>query len=826
MSGKVAYSHFVITDTLARPCKLVRMAAKKSPFFDTATTLGKIVAFFGVSALCGVLAAGLMVPVASLAGSGANAGVDIFNALPASFAGEPIAEPSKILAKDGSTIATFYSENRQPVKLKNISPVMRKAIVSIEDERFYQHNGVDMRGIARAAVNNFTSSSQQGASTLTQQYVNNLLINSDSVNGVDRSEMTISGTKNIADKAREAKLAISIEKEMSKDEILEGYLNLVLFSGRNYGVQAAAQRFYSIDAKDLNLQQSAMLAGMVQLPNAYNPESYPERSIKRRNTVLAAMLRTGAIDKAEYKKAVASDLNLKPHKTLSGCIAADSAAYFCDYVTKLIVSDDAFGKTAEARESLLYRGGLTIKTTLDPKLQKEAEKQSKAMIPADDKSNIGASIVTVEPGSGNILAMGQNKTYSPAEGKEFTEYNFAVEASKGGAGGFQGGSTMKPYTTLAWLQAGNTMSQRISAPNRKMYPQSFHWEASCLPAGYTTVGGGWDPANAVNSWASSGTVDYGLFNSVNSFTVAEASQLDLCDISANTENLGLVDYANYTDLATGKKTTTAQPISPANPSFVIGSAQITPLAQATAFATFANNGEYCENRALTSVTDASGNEYKVKPVTCSQELSPKVVSDLNGTLKKIASQKVAKGAIDYQIAGKTGTNNDANSTWFVGYTSGMSSAAWVGRWDKQRNLETPGYEIAGVTRSWVDSGTWASPLWVNYMKKVGDLYSTDSLGKGSVSPQSTPSSTSTESDSSNESDAPATSAPSTSAPSSDAPSSDAPASSAPSTSAPSSSAPSTSESSDTGNNGNGNSNGNGNGNGNGNNNSTDAKSDD
>lgn len=824
MSGKVAYSHFVITDTLARPCKLVGMAAKKSPFFDTATTLGKIVAFFGVSALCGVLAAGLMVPVASLAGSGANAGVDIFNALPASFAGEPIAEPSKILAKDGSTIATFYSENRQPVKLKNISPVMRKAIVSIEDERFYQHNGVDMRGIARAAVNNFTSSSQQGASTLTQQYVNNLLINSDSVNGVDRSEMTISGTKNIADKAREAKLAISIEKEMSKDEILEGYLNLVLFSGRNYGVQAAAQRFYSIDAKDLNLQQSAMLAGMVQLPNAYNPESYPERSIKRRNTVLAAMLRTGAIDKAEYKKAVASDLNLKPHKTLSGCIAADSAAYFCDYVTKLIVSDDAFGKTAEARESLLYRGGLTIKTTLDPKLQKEAEKQSKAIIPADDKSNIGASIVTVEPGSGNILAMGQNKTYSPAEGKEFTEYNFAVESSKGGAGGFQGGSTMKPYTTLAWLQAGNTMSERISAPQKKNYPASFRWKASCLPAGYTTVvgedGKGWSPANAVDSWASSGTVDYGLFNSINSFTVSEASRLDLCDISANTEKLGLVDYENYTDLATGKKTTTAQPISPANPSFVIGSAQITPLAQATAFATFANNGEYCENRALTSVTDASGNEYKVKPVTCSQELSPKVVSDLNGTLKKIASQKVAKGAINYQIAGKTGTNNGATSTWFVGYTSGMSSAAWVGRWDKQRFLATKNQEIAGVSRSWVDSGTWASPLWVNYMKEVGDLYSTDSLGKASFSPQSTPSSTSVESDSTTEAEAPATTAPSpTTAPSTSAPSSDAP-----SNSAPASSAPSTSESSDTGNNSNGNSNGNGNGNGN--NNSTDAKSDD
>ncbi len=721
------------------------MAAKKSPFFDTATTLGKIVAFFGVSAICGVLAAGLMIPVASVAGSGAKAAGEIFDALPASFKEAPISEPSKILAADGSTIATFYSENRQPVKIDQISPVMRKAIVSIEDERFYEHNGIDIRGISRAAVNNFTSSQQQGASTLTQQYVNNLLINSDVANGVDRSELTISGTKDVADKAREAKLAISIEKEMSKDQILEGYLNLVLFSGRNYGVQAAAQRFYSIDAKDLNLQQSAMLAGMVQLPNAYNPETYPERSLKRRNTVLAAMLRTGAIDQKEYDKAVKSDLALKPTDSKSGCIAAGDSAYFCDYVTELLASDDTFGKTKKDRENLLYRGGLTIKTTLDPRLQKEAAKQAHLMIPSDDKSNIGAAIVTVEPGTGNILAMGQNKTYAPTnkdKGPD-TMYNFAVEKAKGGAGGFQAGSTLKPYTTMAWLESGRGMYDKINAPRNKNYPASFRWKASCLPAGYTTVGGGWAPGNAVDGWASSGTVDYGLFNSVNSFTVSEASMLDLCDISGATERLGLLDYNE--DVNVG------QPISPANPSFVIGSARITPLAQATAFATWANKGEYCENRALTSVTDSSGNTYKVKPVTCEQVMSPQVVADMNGTMKKIASQKVAKGALNYPIAGKTGTNNGANSTWFVGYTTGMSTAAWVGRYDKDQMKKTMGKEIAGVSRRWVDSGTWASPMWTNYMKKVGDLYPTNSFGKASAKPAPKPKKVEEKSDSKDDS---------------------------------------------------------------------------
>ena len=717
------------------------MAAKKSPFFDTATTLGKIVAFFGVSALCGVLAAGLMVPVASLAGSGATAGAEVFDALPASFKGEPIAQPSKVLAADGSTIATFYSENRQPVKLKDISKVMQKAIVSIEDERFYEHNGVDVRGIARAAVNNFTSSSQQGASTLTQQYVNNLLVNADVVNGVDRSEMTISGTKDIADKAREAKLAISIEKEMTKDEILEGYLNLVLFSGRNYGVQAAAQRFYSVDAKDLNLQQSAMLAGMVQLPNAYNPEAYPERSLKRRNTVLAAMLRTGAIDKKEYDKAVKSKLAIKPKELKSGCIAADGAAYFCDYVTRLVTSDPAFGKAKKDRENLLYRGGLNIKTTLDKRLQKEAVKQTEKMIPSDDKSNIGAAIVTVEPGTGNILAMGQNKTYAPTDkdkGPE-TMYNFAVEAAMGGAGGFQAGSTFKPYTTMAWLESGHNMWEKLSTPV-KNYPRTFKWKASCLPRGYTTAddgkGGGWTPRNAV-PWPSSMTVDYGLLNSVNTATITEASKIDLCDISNAATRLGIIDYGENVDPKTREKSTYGQPVNPANPSFVIGSAQVTPLAQATAFATWANKGEFCQNRALTSVTDAKGNSYKVKPVSCEQVMDPQVAADMNGTMKKIG-KKATKGQIDYQIAGKTGTNNDANSTWFVGYTTGMSTAAWVGRYDKDKKLGTKGKVIAGVARGWTDSGTWAAPMWTNYMKQVGTLYPAASLGGAKAAPKPEP----------------------------------------------------------------------------------------
>jgi membrane peptidoglycan carboxypeptidase len=700
------------------------MAGRKSPFFDTATTLGKIVAFFGVSGLCGVLAAGLMVPAASVAGASASAGIEFFDALPAELQEEPLSVPSRILAKDGSTVATFYAENRVPVTLDKVSQHMKNAIVSIEDERFYDHNGVDVRGIARAAMHNLTSSSQQGASTLTQQYVNNMLINAMSLNGAAKEDLTISGTKDIGDKLREAKLAIAVEKEMTKEEILQGYLNIVLFSGTTYGVEAAAQRFYSVPASELNIQQSAMLAGMVQLPNVFNPEKNPETSMKRRNVVLGAMLKTGSITQEEYEEAVASDLDVKPRNVKSGCIAAPKAAYFCDYVSHLILADPAYGETKADREKLLYRGGLTIKTTLDPRLQKEAEKETKKMIPADDKSGLGTALVSVQPGTGDILAMAQNKEYGPYEGSEYTEYNFSVERNMGGAGGYQGGSTMKPFTTIAWLESGRNMWDTVNA-SRDFYPNEFAWKASCLPGGKAyalTDDGGWNVNNASAGFKRSMTVDYGLMWSINTATVAQAAQVDLCDIADATKRVHLVDGV------------TGEPQSPAAPSFVLGTASVTPLAQASAFAAFANKGEWCAPRALTEVTDAAGNSYQVPAESCEQALDPKVVANLNGTLSKIASQRVAKGTIDVPIAGKTGTNNGASSTWFLGYTTGISTAAWVGRGSQETN-EIFGSRIKGKVYDYADSATFASPMWLAYMKDVIDYYPAESFGRAESRPR-------------------------------------------------------------------------------------------
>ncbi|MGP9032253.1 transglycosylase domain-containing protein [Glutamicibacter mysorens] len=672
----------------------------------------------------------MLVPIAAIAKTGLTTGNNIVSALPSSFEKLPIPEPSTILDAGGKTIATFYQQNRQPVKLDDISPNMRKAIISVEDERFYEHKGIDPKGIARAVVGNLTSSSRSGASTLTQQYVNNLLVNNQVLTGAEES--TVSGQKDYADKIRELKYAVAIEKEMSKDEILEGYLNLVLFSGREYGVQAAAQRFYSVDAKDLNLQQSAMLAGMVQLPNVYNPINNPERSIDRRNKVLGNMYRTGAITKKEYDQAVKSDLELDPSISPSGCTAAKENAYFCDYVTNLILADDTYGKTKEDRENLLYRGGLTVKTTLNSKLNKKAAKDSAKAIDPKAKSNtdVFSSIVSVEPGTGKILTMAQNTTYGPEikNSGENTYYNFAVERSLGGAGGFQGGSTMKPYTTLGWLSEGNNMYDKINAKKQAFMPGT-KWRASCLPGGTTSVSSKWEPRNASPGFYRTMTVDTGLYWSINSATVQEAFKTDLCTIADYTEKLGVLDQ--------GAKGGPA-PISPANPSFIIGSAEITPLSQAAAFAAFANKGEYCEPRAITGVTDKDGNEYKVKKESCSQQIDPTYIADLNGTLQKIATKRVSKGRVAGPIAGKTGTNNYASSTWFVGYTTGISTAAWVGRLDGKAGEEENqmhGAMINDEKAPWmVDSSTYAAPLWVDFMEEAVQEYDRSSFGSARRQP--------------------------------------------------------------------------------------------
>lgn len=684
------------------------------------STVRRLIGFLLASVLAGALTAGTLVPLVVFTGTATNMASDAYASIPSFPKTTSVPESSVVYDRNGKVVAKFFAQDRKPVKLKNISPWMQKAIVSVEDERFYEHGGADPRGILRAAVANLAGAGgQQGASTLTQQYVNNRNILNQIADGVPASELTISGNKSVADKAREIKWANEIEQTMSKDEILEGYLNLVLFSGTTYGVEAAAQRFFSIPAKKLSIEQSAMLAGMVQRPGYFNPLTNPEATKQRRDAVLSRMLHNEAITKEQYDKAVKKDLGLKPSDTKSGCTAAKEAPYFCTYVYWEILKNPEFGKTQQDREYLLLNGGLQIHTTLDMKLQKAANKQVREAVPEGDKGGLGSAIVSRDNKTGDILAMAQNTRFGTSEKNPaaYTEYNFTTDRSHGGSGGFQGGSTAKPWTAMAWIEAGKSVKSTVNASRRDYSGTS--WDASCLPGKRYKIFEEWDVGNAIANQHKNMPMNKGLYWSINSATVAEAYQLDLCDITSVAERMGLLE---------GQVTTQGEPadaksLASSGPSLVLGAQPVTPLAQARGFGAFANKGMICNNRVFTKIKGADGTKYKVPEPECKRVFEENDVSTLNSILTKIARERVVMGRFSAPTGGKTGTNDNATSTWFAGYTEGMTTVAWIGRKDGTTQLGlNNGIKLRGIPVRKGDSMTHAGPMWAKYMAQVYQNY--------------------------------------------------------------------------------------------------------
>jgi membrane peptidoglycan carboxypeptidase len=450
-----------------------------------------LLGFVVLSCVCGALVAAYFVPQIAAAGAAVSGSLNFFNGLPSELAVRPPAQTTRILTSDGKLIASFYEENRVRVPLNKMSPYVKDAVVAIEDSRFYEHSGVDPVGVLRALMSNVSGGDRQGASTLTQQYVTNVANESKITSGRE-DEVVLSGQKTMGDKVREMKLAIELEKKFTKDQILEGYLNIVFFSRSAYGIEAAAQRFYSVPASKLSLPQAALLAGLVNSPSFYDPVTNPENSRNRRNQVLDAMLAQDKITKKQHDTAAATGVGLKIRSSKQGCAAATIAPYFCDYVSHLILNNRAYGADTEAREQKLFRGGLTITTTLDSRLQAAAQAHVNSTAGANP-GKWGASLLTVQPGTGKILAMAQNTVFLPQPGKFDTQLNFNVDAKDAngndlnGAGGFQPGSTMKPFTFAEWLHQGRKITEEVDA-SRREYPLGFRWRDSCakVVGGYSS----------------------------------------------------------------------------------------------------------------------------------------------------------------------------------------------------------------------------------------------------------------------------------------------------------------------------------------------------
>jgi membrane peptidoglycan carboxypeptidase len=686
----------------------------------------KLLGFLAASAMCGVLAASLVVPSVAAAGFGLSTSIGFFDSLPEELTVQPPSQSTKVLTSDGQTIATFYAENRVRIPLDQMSPYIKDAVIAIEDSRFYEHAGLDPQGILRALVSNLTKGDEQGASTITQQYVTNV-INEAKLSQDKEDEVVLSGQKDIGYKLREMKLAVALEKKFSKDQILEGYLNIVFFNTAAYGVEAAAHYFFSTTAKDLTLPQAALLAGLVNSPTYYNPAINPENSLARRNQVLDEMLRLKKISQEQHDEALAAPIELKISPQGQGCANATMAPYFCDYISHLILNNPAYGPDQAERERKLYRGGLTITTTLDSRLQAAAQEQVNGTAGANP-DRWGAALVSVQPGTGKILAMAQNTVFLAEPGKFDTQLNFNVDAKDpqgndlNGAGGFQTGSTMKPFTFAEWLNEGKTITEEVDA-SRRVYPLGFPWRDSCgkVLGAYSTaqnnpeLGAADDLQNAEEGFYRKMAVNYGLYNSINTATFASASQLDFCGIQKMVDAVGLHSGLDGT------------PINMHQLGNLLGATGVAPLHLANAFATFANDGRYCSPIALLEVTDPAGAKIPVQPTECRDAVKPDVARGVNSVLQDVLKKGSGvwinpKVHDKVPTAAKTGTSNNNGSTWVAGYTTGLATASFFGDALEGQKRAGQNVTINGTFYPRLDGYMIAGPQWANYMVKVAPLY--------------------------------------------------------------------------------------------------------
>jgi membrane peptidoglycan carboxypeptidase len=677
-----------------------------------------LVSFVLMAGIGGVLAAGLALPGVALANGAANLSVQAFEDLPTELNTTALPQKSVILASDGTQLATFFTENRVVVPLADIAPIMQKAVIATEDKRFYEHSGIDPQGMVRAAVKQVLNVGKEGASTLTQQYVKNVLIQAAQTidDPVERQAALKAatedeGTAGYARKLREAKLAITLEKRMTKDEILEAYLNIAQFGRKSiYGVESAAQYFFGKSAKDLNYIEAATIAGVTQSPSALDPELNPVDSQRRRNTVLSLMHDQGYITDAEYTAGVATPLasTLNIHPIKQGCMVANDAVpgsgFFCDYVTKVILNDPAFGAKQEDRQALLYKGGLTITTTLVPSEQAVAFQEVQNGVPIDDASGVASAIVSVEPGTGKITSMAENRNYTALQdaGEGETSVNYTTTSAYGGSSGFAPGSTFKPFTLVEWLKQGHSLSETFDGSKRPMNVKDF--TACGGPAGASKV---WTPGNSEGQ----GGVMNALAatrDSVNSAYLAMAMQLDLCNIMQDAADLGVVK-------AGGAKA--GQNVDP-YPSNVIGSDSVAPLAMAGAFASFAANGTYCTPIAITQVVDSDGKDLPIPSANCQEKLEPRIAAAVTYALQNVwKGTAKTVGTPSYPAAGKTGTTSENEENWFVGYTPLRATAVWVGY--PQGFISMHKKTINGHTYySGPYGSSIAAPTWKRFMDAV------------------------------------------------------------------------------------------------------------
>jgi membrane peptidoglycan carboxypeptidase len=545
--------------------------------------------------------------------------------------------------------------------------------------------------VVRAALGQASGSDSGGASTLTMQTVRNILVQ-EALNQTNDDGSAVSDEKIKADiaaameptidrKLKEMKLAIGLEKRYSKDEILQAYLNIAGFGGNTYGVQAAALQYFSKNAADLTLAESASLVAIVQYPTKRDlqSEDHYAANQKRRDIILQAMYAEGYITKAERDEALATPVDanfVKPTPTNNGCLGARKHfAFPCDYVYNSIFELESLGSSPEERKAAFKRGGYTIVTSINPSLQSAATKIVQSAAPKNEsRFQLGAAVTSVQVDTGRILVMTQNKDYNnTAEGggRSTTAVNYSADIAHGGSVGFQPGSTYKPYVLLAFLDSGGGLQESFNASKLEVNQAQF--ADSC--------GGPWGgPFKYKNDAGEKGsyTVLRGTAGSVNSVFVQMASKVDQCKIKKLAESIGVHN-------ASGKPLST-------RPSCAIGGCEnnIAPLTASAAFAAIANKGVYCAPIIVDKIIDRDGNVLKGQNANCGQSaVSPAVANTAAYAMAAVFTSGTAGSSNPNDgttYIGKTGTTDDAIHTWMVGSSTRVSTAVWVGNIKGKQSL--------------------------------------------------------------------------------------------------------------------------------------------
>ncbi|MFD7159278.1 transglycosylase domain-containing protein [Kribbella sp. NPDC059898] len=651
-----------------------------------------VIMFIGVSALSGALAAGLAIPFAGFAGQGSAQVAATVQSLPREFETDAPAVRSRILAADGTLIATLYEQNRVPVRLSAVAPIMRKAMVAIEDSRFYEHGALDLKGTLRAMVRNQTGGEvQQGGSSITQQFVKMSLVEKAKTATARAKATEVSYERKIT----ELRYAIAVESEYSKDEILEKYLNLANFGAGTYGVQTAAQHYFRTTADKLTLPQAALLAGIVKNPTGYNPANNPARARARRDVVIKRMLELGVITVGQANQALRTPIDLSLVEPVPNGCANSRYPFYCDYVVSKLLANPALGTTVKDRDHYLKTGGLLIRTSIDPAIQAAAQASIDRHSQATDSSI--AAITIVQPGTGLVKAMVQSKPYG--NGRHQTNYNYNVEKSyAGGYGGFQNGSTMKAFTIAAALAKGIPMDYRINSPQQiDLRNKKFR----------TCTGWTRDPTYQPHNSTHSGDltmVEAARF-STNTYFLQLSERTGLCAIGKVAGKLGMYNAQ------------TGEPLEQVV-SMTLGVGYVTPLMLSNAYATFAARGMYCKPLVVTSVRDKAGRPVPGPGFDCKQVLSKQVADGVNRVLSQVMMPGGTGGHLRFgtrDMGGKTGTIQQNLAVWFSGYTPNLAAAAVVADasppYKNLMNQTLNGDRIHDPT----GSGT-AGPLWESAMQ--------------------------------------------------------------------------------------------------------------